>query len=289
MFTGEPAGQGIRLTGGGKGGHRRPFYRPRSSRLRPIDPPAPLRAFHDNYIWWLPAADGPLLVDPGMAAPVLASFGAAPALSGILLTHHHDDHIGGVPELLARWPRTPVIAPHDARIPFATRRVADGERFSLGGYTFGVIAVPGHTRSHVAYHGHGLLFSGDVLFSLGCGRLFEGDATTMRASLRRLAELPDATRVCCGHEYTLANAAFARELMPGNAALAAHARRAEAQRAAGQPTLPSTLAEERAGNPFLREDDAEVRSALARRLGAAPADADAAFAAIRAWKDGYRA
>lgn len=262
---------------------------PDPSRQPLISPPEPLPAFADNYLWWLPGTHGPLLVDPGDAAPILRRFGDAASLTAILLTHHHDDHMGGVADLLARWPGTPVIAPHEPRIPFATRRVSAGEVVDVDAYRFDVLEVHGHTRSHIAYHGHGLLFCGDTLFSLGCGRMFEGDAATMRASLDRLAALPDDTRVCCAHEYTLSNAAFAQYVMPTNAALAARVGEARAQRAAGRPTLPSRLSDERACNPFLRLDDGELRASLASHLGQPPGDPDATFAALRSWKDGFRA
>ncbi|WP_245978884.1 hydroxyacylglutathione hydrolase [Solilutibacter pythonis] len=251
--------------------------------------PPPLPFFEDNYLWWLPGTPGPLLVDPGDAAPALARFGETPALSAILLTHHHSDHIGGVAALLERWPGTPVIAPRDERIVLANRQVGDGERIEVGGHAFTVMAVPGHTRSHLAYHGDGFVFCGDALFSLGCGRMFEGDAPTMLASLDRLAALPDQTAVCCAHEYTLANAAFAEAVMADSPALAERTQEARAQRRAGHPSLPSTIASERACNPFLRVDAPEVRAALARRLGAAPGTRADSFAALRRWKDEFRA
>lgn len=248
-----------------------------------------LPAFEDNYIWVLRDAGRGLLVDPGDAAPVLAAAGDGLEPTAILLTHHHHDHIGGVPALLRRWPELPVFAPDDARIALDCERVAGGDRLRLLDREVQVLAVPGHTRSHLAYLVDGHLFCGDTLFSLGCGRMFEGASAQMHASLQRLAALPGDTRVCCGHEYTLSNAAFAAAVEPDNAALAVRRAEAARQRAAGQSTLPSLLAGELACNPFLRCDVPAVREAAARHLGHGPADAVETFAALRAWKDGFRA
>lgn len=250
----------------------------------------PLRALSDNYIWTLDAPDGRMLVvDPGEADPVLeeaARSGRTP--SAILLTHHHADHVGGVPALLERWPGLPVYAPDDERIATATIRVGDGDTIQTGPWRLQVIAVPGHTSSHIAFHGHGTLFPGDTLFSLGCGRLFEGSPAQMLQSLDRLAALPPQTLVCCGHEYTRSNAAFALAVEPGNAQLRERSEEVERMRAQDQPTLPSTLAQELACNPFLRIDVPQVRAALVGRLSTDQADNRVAlFAALRAWKDNF--
>lgn len=249
-----------------------------------------LPAFSDNYIWVLSGdGRGALVVDPGEAAPVLAAFGPGLRPAGILLTHHHHDHIGGTAALLQRWPGLPVVAPVDERIGVATRQVREGERIGVGGWEFEVIELPGHTVSHIAYSGHGLVFSGDTLFSLGCGRLFEGSAAQMHGSLSKLAALPGNTRVFCGHEYTLSNADFARVVEPSNTALQRRTEQAQAMRDAGRPTLPSTIADELACNPFLRCADPAVIAAVARRLGRPPADAVETFAELRRWKDGFAA
>jgi hydroxyacylglutathione hydrolase len=250
----------------------------------------PLPALADNYIWLMHDDEGmAIVVDPGDADVVQQALATKHlTLQGILLTHHHPDHIGGVAQL-RRHHDVPVFAPVDERIDEATLRVNDGERIDIASprVAFEVIAVPGHTSSHIAYVGQGLLFCGDTLFSMGCGRLFEGTPAQMLRSLDRLCALPDATRVCGGHEYTQTNGRFATTVEPHNPQLQARMGEVAALRARGQPTLPVSLAVERATNPFLRVDNADVAQWCSRR-GAAADDRVSRFAALRSAKDDFR-
>lgn len=223
----------------------------------------------DNYCYALERGGRVVLVDPGEYAPVAAWLDAhdlRPAC--ILITHHHGDHTGGVEALRARYaPHVIGPAAERARLPTLDQAVEDGDIITiLDGISVRVIATPGHTSGHICYDlpDEQILFSGDTLFSLGCGRLFEGGAQDLWDSLEKLRALPDETRVCGGHEYTLSNARFALHVDPDNAALRERAEQVEALRAENRPTLPAILRDERAANPFLRAKNVQELAALRR-------------------------
>ena len=246
-------------------------------------------AFQDNYLWVLARGRQAAVVDPGDAAPIekfLETQGLE--LAAILATHHHADHVGGVPALAEHW-RCPVFGPASDGVKGLDRSLREGDRVEVPGIdaTFSVLDVPGHTAGHIAYVGEGVVFCGDTLFACGCGRLFEGTPAQMSASLAKLAALPGDTRAYCAHEYTLSNIRFAEAVEPGNARLMERKAREAARRARGEPTVPMTIAEERATNPFLRCAQPEVIASAERHAGRKLAGPVEVFAEIRAWKNNF--
>ncbi|MBN1586142.1 MAG: hydroxyacylglutathione hydrolase [Candidatus Omnitrophica bacterium] len=250
----------------------------------------PLEAFTDNYIWLLRDGASPsaAVVDPGDAEPVLHTLQKEGLnLTAILITHHHSDHTGGIRELLWNYPQTPVYGPARESIPGLTHLLHEGGTVSPEGLNtvLRVLDVPGHTAGHIAYHGAGALFCGDTLFSVGCGRLFEGSAKQMVSSLDKLRQLPEETRVYCAHEYTLSNIRFAKAVEGSNPDLKQWEQDALALLSQGQPTLPTTLGLERRANPFLRWDVPAVQASLLEHTGLALRDSAEVFAALRQWKE----
>jgi hydroxyacylglutathione hydrolase len=255
----------------------------------------PVPQLSDNYAYLLidSASREAGVVDCAEAPPVLDEVARrGVVLRSVLATHHHFDHVGGNGGLLAKLPDLRVYGSADdaPRIPGITDRVRDGEPVRVGALQGRVILIPAHTSGHVAYwfpEEHAV-FTGDTLFAGGCGRLFEGDAAQMMGSLAKLAALPDDTRVYCGHEYTEKNLQFALTLEPGNPTLRSKMTAVQALRRAGKPTVPSTIAEEKATNPFLRTGSPELAASVRARLPEVPAgDAVALFAAVRSLKDRF--
>ncbi len=269
----------------------------------------PVLAFEDNYIWLISGQSEHqvAIVDPGDAQPVLdylAQYQLTPV--AILCTHHHWDHVNGIGELLSHH-EMPVYGPAQEQIPMATHKLQEGDQVTLDGLgvTFNVLDVPGHTAGHIAFYDDGrrsrhpasrgigtslcgMLFCGDTLFSAGCGRLFEGTAAQMFASLSKLAELPATTRVFCAHEYTLSNLDFARQVEPDNTTTRQYRQDAAQRRRDNLPTLPSTIGLERQINPFLRTQAPTVRTAVESFTGRKIPSQEGIFAALRRWKDRFR-
>jgi hydroxyacylglutathione hydrolase len=254
----------------------------------------PLNAFSDNYIWLITNGKDAIVVDPGQAAPVQQALAERNLLlTAILLTHHHQDHVGGVADLVSQTGAM-VYGPAGEILPLCNVALVEGDVVSDSSMqlSLSVLDVPGHTAGHIAFAGEiagqAVLFCGDTLFAAGCGRLFEGTPAQMEASLAKLAALPPATAVYCAHEYTLSNMRWARAVEPYNQILQTWQAHAEQQRAQGQPTLPSSIGQELSCNPFLRArqpDVAQAATVWAERALNSPVEV---FAALREWKNNFR-
>jgi len=248
----------------------------------------PIPAFKDNYIWVLHDQQHAVVVDPGDAAPVRAWLDThQSSLAAILCTHHHNDHVGGICELVQVY-NVPVYGPQHEIIPCVNLAVGEGDEIEIAelNLRLKVLDIPGHTHGHIAFVGEKSVFCGDTLFGCGCGRLFEGTFAQLYHSLQQLAQLPGETLVYCAHEYTEANIRFSLACEPDNEQLKQRHDDVRALRAAGLPTLPSTIALEKATNPFLRCSEPEIIRTL-RRRGLTRSDELAVFTALREWKNNF--
>lgn len=253
----------------------------------------PLPAFVDNYIWMLHDGQHAWVVDPGDAQAVVQALQREGVqLQGILVTHHHPDHTAGI-NFLRDTTGAQVFGPSHEPMPEPLQRVSGGDRIGVMGLDFQVLDVPGHTAGHIAYfcdrpfNRHPLLFCGDTLFSGGCGRLFEGTPAQMQHSLAQLAALPDATLVCCAHEYTLNNLQFARAVESDNADLIDYITQAQNLRAQNLPTLPSSIGLERRINPFLRWTQPTITKAVSL-FDPTSVERNGIFATLRQWKNQFK-
>ncbi|MEP8914797.1 hydroxyacylglutathione hydrolase [Enterobacter mori] len=245
-------------------------------------------AFQDNYIWVLVDDDRRcIIVDPGESAPVLQAIeenGWHP--QAILLTHHHNDHVGGVPDLVAAFPHLVVYGPAETQDKGTTQVVEEGENILILGYEFSVFATPGHTSGHLCFYSKPNLFCGDTLFSGGCGRLFEGTPAQMYQSLQKINALPDDTLICCAHEYTLGNMKFAASILPDDLSILDYYQKVKELRAKNQKTLPVILKNEREINLFLRTDDIDLINKINQETKLQ--QPEQRFAWLRSKKDNFR-
>ncbi|CAM5199328.1 Hydroxyacylglutathione hydrolase OS=Castellaniella defragrans OX=75697 GN=gloB PE=3 SV=1 [Castellaniella defragrans] len=254
----------------------------------------PIPALSDNYIWMVQKNGHALVVDPGESGPVESLLSPELVLEAILVTHHHNDHTGGVRALQQRTGAR-VYGPRHENLPACDVRLSEGDCVDLPGVGlhFQILDIPGHTAGHIAYAGligadQPVIFCGDTLFAAGCGRLFEGTPAQMLASLGKIGNLPPETLVCCAHEYTAANIRWALQVDPENAALQARARDTAELRAQGRPTLPSRLGLELQTNPFLRTGHPDVRAAAQRQAVGHLDSPEAVFACLRQWKNEFK-
>ena len=256
-----------------------------------IVPIPALTGTYDNYIWIVHNGKQAIVVDPGDAAPALAYLQSHQlSLAAILVTHRHNDHIGGIPKLLEVY-NTRVYGPRSELIPRVTHHIGEGDIIEIKelGLRFNILNVQGHVPEHIAYEGNGLLFCGDILFGCGCGKMFIGTPEEFHHSLQRLASLPDETKVYCAHEYTESNIRFALLFEPGNPLLQQRQRETLALLQQNKPTIPSSIALEKATNPFMRCNEPEIIANIVRQLNlsSAPVGEVAVFAALRTLRDRY--
>lgn len=251
----------------------------------------PIRTLKDNYVWAIVNHEqhNALIVDPGEAQPVLDFLDKNKlSLSAILITHHHWDHTNGIAQILNHH-HVPVYGPANENIPHLTHFVSEASKVHITGFplTFDVLEIPGHTSGHIAYYSPGMVFCGDTLFSAGCGRLFEGTAEQMYSSLQKIFALPDDTLVYCAHEYTLNNLKFAYAVEPGNKNIIERIQHVTELRNNDHPSVPSTLQEEKATNPFLRCHSAELKASVEQHANEHLNTPIAVFTALRKWKDQF--
>src|SRR3990167_2459950 len=249
-----------------------------------------LRAFKDNYIWLFVdlIAQAAWIVDPGDALPVIHYLTHNHLeLAGILVTHHHRDHSGGVTELIKHGKNIPVYGFVNSSVPEVTHFVKEQDEVTCGSFKFSVLEIPGHTLDHIAFYNDEILFCGDTLFSAGCGRVFEGTYAQMYHSIIKLAQLPDQIKLYCAHEYTLQNLCFAEYVEPENRDIQDKISVVKKLLADNQPTLPTMLADEKKFNPFLRCHLNEVKRAVEKYTGKHPANPEQVFRYLREWKDAF--
>jgi len=252
----------------------------------------PIPALVDNYIWCILSPDNTkaIIIDPGDATPVIDTLQKQNvSLIAILITHHHWDHTSGLEELKAHFPKIQIFGHSQTAVPSITHSVKEGDIISFPGFSnsLSVIETPGHTRDHVAYWDQHALFSGDVLFASGCGRIFEGTHQEMMRSLTKLRSLPNYTDVYCGHEYTIKNLNFALTIEPNNKLLQEQLKHVQNLRDNNIASLPTTISIEKASNPFLRFDESAFCKIIGDLTGVDASDPLAVFTALRKWKDNF--